>query len=125
MERTVIRKHEYRQPTGRRITKADCTVPDQTMSVREIIGRFTRGQSVNGNAQAPQYHPDAPPIDYRNLDFTEREDLLLRNRAAFEEIKERDKQLRAERTALEKKKQEDYEAELLAKWKESQALIPS
>lgn len=56
------------------------TIPDQTMSIRELVDRFARGLPVTGNVNEPQYmDPDDPMsgINPKSLDLSELNDLKL------------------------------------------------
>lgn len=80
------------------------TVPDETMSLREIKDRFARGQSVKGNLREPLYEGDREAIDIEDLDLADREDYILDKVAELKSIK--DQQLKAEaakKLQLEKK----------------------
>jgi hypothetical protein len=50
------------------------TIPEQTMSLRTLIDRFTRGLPITGNVSEPQYDEDddlLKGVDLRKLDLTE------------------------------------------------------
>ncbi|WNK13254.1 MAG: hypothetical protein [Microvirus sp.] len=69
--------------------EASETIPDQTMSIREILDRYTRGQVVDGVKtsifQEDYEYNDLP--DPRTLDLSERQDLANQLRSELEDIK--------------------------------------
>lgn len=50
------------------------TVPDDSMSIREILDRFARGLPIDG-FRVPMYDEDNDMPDIRTLDFAERQQL--------------------------------------------------
>lgn len=55
------------------------TVPDQNMSVVEIMKRYASGRSLKGNAGTPIYDEGVDPfngVDPRSLDISERADIM-------------------------------------------------
>lgn len=89
-----VRKHKV-------FTQPSLTQPDQTLSIREILTRFTRGIPMEG--KVPVFS-DEYTVDPRRLDLTEIQ-------AELDAIKER-----ANETMSERKRK--LEAELAAKQKE-------
>lgn len=59
---------------GERFTQPSLTVPDQTMSIREILNRYARGLPVGGSRIATFDEDDDLP-DIKTLDLTERQEL--------------------------------------------------
>lgn len=109
--------YNYERPKGQVFTQPSLTVPDQSMSIREILHRFARGLSPSssrtpmfeGNDQTEfdEYMPDL-----RGLDLSEREEVLAAAKAEVDEIKSRyqkqqTQELKAkENTAIDKRVQE-------------------
>jgi len=67
------------------------TVPDQTMSIKEILNRFASGLPVGGHKEAlydesesEEYFPDP-----RYMDLADRQELAEKYNQEFQEIKER------------------------------------
>lgn len=54
-------------------TKPSLTVPDQTMTVREIMERYARGLPIGGS-RLPSYDEEDDMPDIKTLDLTEREE---------------------------------------------------
>lgn len=60
------------------------TIPDQVMSIREILDRFSRGlptPQFNGVYEGEEYFPDI-----RTLDLTERQELLEQTRERIKQL---------------------------------------
>lgn len=73
-------------------TLPSLTVPDQTMSIAEMVMRHRRGLPVFGNASIPVYHEDesGEPIllpDYKHLDLAERQELLEKAKADIDRLR--------------------------------------
>lgn len=74
------------------------TVPDQAMTVREIMERFSRGLPLGG-MRIPEYDEDDDMPDIRRLDLAERQE--LRERYEFELKTIRNDKDRKRRSVLE------------------------
>lgn len=69
------------------------TVPDQTMSLRELIRRYTQGLPING-AKVPLYDDDPENNDLpdpKKLDLAEREELALQYADELAALREKHK----------------------------------
>lgn len=62
------------------------TVPDQTLSIQEILDRFARGLPVSGG-RAPIFDEEDELPDLRTLDLAERQELKERYTAELDQIK--------------------------------------
>jgi hypothetical protein len=63
------------------------TVPDQTMSLRTLIDRHTRGLPITGNAKEPLYHGDEEELpDLKKMDLSEIAELREANRQEIEDL---------------------------------------
>lgn len=61
------------------------TVPDQTMSIKEILDRYARGLPMDG--KVPIYEgEDGDGIDPRRLDLVERQEMEMQYRIELTEI---------------------------------------
>ena len=78
------------RPAGEIFTMPSLTVPDQTMSLQEILKRSSMGIPPNSNVvmfddeideDDPEYLPDP-----KTLDFVDREQMVLAIKAELEEI---------------------------------------
>jgi len=65
------------------------TVPDQTMSVRTILERYTRGLPVNG--WTPMYDEEDDLPDPRTLDLAERQELAEQFKQEIQNVEARKK----------------------------------
>jgi hypothetical protein len=67
------------------------TIPDQTMSIKEILNRFASGLPVGGQKQA--LYDETESEDYipdpRYMDLAERQEFAENYREEFQQIKER------------------------------------
>jgi len=65
------------------------TVPDQALTIREILKRYASGQPLGGS-QEPIYEGDeGDGIDPRRLDLAERQELEIAARQELAEIEKR------------------------------------
>lgn len=65
------------------------TIPDQTMSMREIMDRYARGLPLNGQ-KIPIYNGEEDDMpDLKNLDLADRERYMEEARMELEEVKGR------------------------------------
>lgn len=72
--------------------KPSLTIPDQTMSIRTIIDRYTRGLPVNGQMFQPTFQEGEefdPMPDNERLDLHDRMELAQNARQELDEIKEK------------------------------------
>lgn len=97
------------------------TVPDESLSVRNIIDRFTRGQG-SGVAVREGYYDPSPDLDSPDIDKLDHMDLIDRdefaevNRATKERLEKEiadDKKRKAE----EKKKRDEEDEQMRAKFR--------
>ncbi len=65
------------------------TVPDQAMSVREILQRFANGLPLGGSNEPIWEGEDGDGIDPRRLDLADRQELEIAARQELAEIEER------------------------------------
>lgn len=63
------------------------TIPDQTMSMREILTRYAQGMPIAGNIKTPIYEGSDYLPDPRTLDLSERQELAERYELELSEIK--------------------------------------
>lgn len=69
--------------TGKKILSPSMTIPDQSMSIRTILDRYSRGLPVTGRTDEYYDEEDTMP-DYRTLDLTEIDDLKQNVKETFE-----------------------------------------
>jgi len=68
------------------------TVPDQTMTMREILTRYAKGQSIDGVKIPLWEEGEGFAKDPETLDLAEREELATQAREELQQINERIKQ---------------------------------
>jgi hypothetical protein len=68
---------------GKIFTQPSLTVPDQTMSIKTILERYSRGLPVGGRLDDYYDEEDTMP-DYRTLDLSEIADLHNEVKTTFE-----------------------------------------
>jgi len=69
-------------------TLPSLTVPDQTMSIRTILERYSRGLPIGGRTDEYYDEEDTMP-DYRTLDLSEIADLQHEVKTTFEKHKKK------------------------------------
>lgn len=63
----------YEVPRGKVFTQKSITIPDEAMSIREIMNRFSRGIPVP-NERPIYFEGDVLNPDFNQMDLTEMED---------------------------------------------------
>jgi hypothetical protein len=81
-------------------TEPSATIPDQTMSVRELLQRYANGLPLGGGKEPIFEGEDGDGIDPRRLDLAERQELEIQARQELAEIEERLKSKKAEKSKL-------------------------
>jgi hypothetical protein len=74
------------------------TIPDQSMSVRELLSRFANGLPLGGLKEQTYEGEDGDGIDPRRLDLAERQELEIAARQELAEIEERLKSKKVEKS---------------------------
>jgi len=78
--------------------KPSQTVPDQTMSIRELLKRYASGLPLGGSKEPIYEGEDGDGIDPRRLDLAERQELEIAARQELAEIEERLKSKKVEKS---------------------------
>jgi hypothetical protein len=73
------------------------TVPDQTMSVRELVRRYASGLPLGGTKEPIYEGEDGDGIDLRTLDLAERQEMEIAARKELAEIEQRLKSSKTEK----------------------------
>lgn len=121
--RKQFRRH-YKGSPGIIIDGPSQTVPDQTMSIRELIDRFARGLPL-GSGQIPLYEGDEEfNPDMKTLDLAEQQELVEQRAEELRELKiklDEGRKKQRERAIAEARKamREHYEAIQKEKGEES------
>jgi hypothetical protein len=74
------------------------TIPDQTMSIRELLRRYASGLPLGGSKEPIYEGEDGDGIDPRRLDLAERQELEIAARQELAEIEERLKSKKVEKS---------------------------
>lgn len=75
---------------GRKFTQPSKTVPNQSMTIKELIDRHARGLPISGNGAQPTYTgADGLGIDTRTLDLSELQELREKVQNDINEAKAR------------------------------------
>jgi hypothetical protein len=82
------------------------TIPDQALSVREILQRYANGLPLGGTNEPIWEGEDGDGIDPRRLDLAERQELEIAARQELAEIEERLKSKKVEKSAAKLKKED-------------------
>lgn len=96
---------EYTPYQGQLCLDPHLTVPDQTLTPKEIFDRHVTGRPIMGNVGDPQYLTDdeAEAFDFMNADLAEKEEYLDRQRQRIDglqtQIDDQRKAAAAERKA--------------------------
>lgn len=99
----IIRTHfnsKYFPKKQEKTDKPSLTVPDQAMSVQELIKRFASGLPLTA-ARVPLYDGEEETIDLDRLDLVERKEILDEARREMLDI---DKRVKERRMLAEKQK---------------------
>lgn len=95
--------------TGELKPMPSCTVPDQTIPIREILDRTKRKQIVTGALKGAFNPLDTSP-DPRSMDFVERKAAIERADQELAEIKKRQDERNAAKAAKKRKMEEDWKS---------------
>jgi hypothetical protein len=89
------------------------TIPDQALSVRDILQRYANGLPLGGTNEPIWEGEDGDGIDPRRLDLAERQELEIAARQELAEIEDRLKSKQAEKSKskLTKEQIQDIESQ--------------
>lgn len=91
-------------------------VPDQTMTLREIVNRFTNDSPVPSMGKEQLFYSEDMP-DLRFMDVTEKTKLFLQHKASFAQLKsDYDIIIKAERDADKQLEMENYKKAIIAEY---------
>lgn len=94
--------------TGETKPMPSCTVPDQTVSIKEIVDRTRKGQIISGALKAVYDSTDQLP-DPRSLDYVERQEIMEMADKELRELKQRQEQRNAAKAAKKAQDKADFE----------------
>lgn len=78
------------------------TVPDQAMSVKEILDRFARGLPLGG-VRVPVWDGEEEVPDFRKMDLADVETFMRENKQEIEYLQKELEALEAQKSKLEEK----------------------
>lgn len=114
--RTPYNLEKHKQPVNDRSSKKpSMTVPDQSMSVKEILDRFAKGLPIDGR-KVPLYEGETNMPDLRGLDLAERQALYEMAEEELNEIKLKLNRKHHEKIRL------TLSPEEITEWRKQQAL---
>lgn len=93
--------------------KPSLTIPDQSLTIKEILQRYAQGLPLHASAQIPIYHGDNEIPDLQRMDLAEREQYLNDLKQTVEDTKARiNQQLEDEKRQQEEAAKQQAKAEL-------------
>lgn len=105
---------DYETPKGESMT-----VPDQTMSMREIISRYARGLPINASMRQDAYYDEFGEFpDTSNMDLAEVQALRLQYENELRDVNKRIREEKEKKAADDRKKANDVIYERIKKEKE-------
>ncbi len=109
--RNILNAQEYND--AEKNFEPSQTIPDQALSVREILQRYANGLPLGGSNEPIWEGEDGDGIDPRRLDLAERQELEIAARQELAEIEERLKSKKVEKTVgkLSKEDIEDIQSQ--------------
>lgn len=69
-------------------TKPSLTIPDQTMSIQEIMRRYASGLPIGGQ-KVPMYEGDEEQPDFQHMDLVDRQAFMEEAAQELQEVKQR------------------------------------
>lgn len=88
------------------------TIPDEALTVTEILERHTRGIPFQAG-RVPIYDGDEPKPDLKKMDISEIHDMIKANNEVIQDIKEKHNEKRSKKAAAEKKELEELRQQKL------------
>lgn len=128
--RTAFNLDEFPAPAGEKNHGQSMTIPDQSMSIREIMRRYAQGLPVEGE-RVPIYDEENDLPDPKTLDLTERQEMAENAKNEFNDLSAKyqmeqkelaDKKFKKQQEKFNKNLDEKFDKELKAgelKFKES------
>lgn len=102
---------KYFPKRGEVNTLPSLTIPDEAMSISELVKRFANGMPLDGG-RLPQYDGEEEMTDLERLDLSERKAFIEEHKAVIEKVKS---DVAERREAAEKKRLDDIIEERVQK----------
>lgn len=111
-----ITKRDYKPSEGLSITQLSLAIPDQSLSIRDVLKRHSQGLAVQGDPRNPIFNDDLGQIMVENMDRVEREQYLQQVRENIAWIREAlaaeaNKKAEAAQKEADRKKYDEWAAE--------------
>lgn len=107
--RTQYNGSEY--PKNYEVNKlSSMTIPDQTMSIQEILSRYARGLPIEG--KEPVYHGEEYVPDIKTMDLADRQELVEQHREHVDKLNRKFVEEESKRKAKKLSKEKDDQAAL-------------
>jgi hypothetical protein len=87
------------------------TVPDQTMSVKEILERYARGLPLGAGERVPMYDEEDDLPDPRTLDLVDRQELSEQFKSEIEYVRAQQEEARKKEAEGQVQPKEDGQGE--------------
>lgn len=117
--KTPWNKSEFPVDKGEVNTQPSQTVPDQTLSLKELLDRYARGLPIVGE-KFPIYNGDEEDLpDLKKMDLSEIADLKEK---LDKQIKEQQGELLIQQHAETKKQNEIEQRKLFKKWQDEETM---
>lgn len=84
----LLIKLKWEAPAEREMDPTSQTLPDQSMSLQEILRRYAQGRPIYGDNREPTYSDQFIP-DMRKLDLVERDELIEQKVNEYKDIRTR------------------------------------
>lgn len=87
MNYTIITKADYVPQGGRKDFDPSITIPDQSMTLRDLLDRHSRGMPLGSHVNEPFYDEDGDGVDFDALDIVDQMAYIAQKREDYERIK--------------------------------------
>lgn len=105
MKKYAFKTADYVSPGPREMSVVSETIPDQSMSMRELLNRHSRGLPLGGRNDLLYDDEDTTGVDYSHLDYADQERFREARAAELKAIQFRQKETeRRKKEAAEKKR---------------------
>ncbi|WNK13164.1 MAG: hypothetical protein [Microvirus sp.] len=110
MRWTTIYNHDWANAKRETNTKPSMTLPNQSMSMREIMSKFASGMPINASQREEIYDGEDFYPDPKTLDLAELQQIKEQYRDEIKEIESRQKKIKEDQKVLEKIPTEDHQS---------------
>lgn len=107
---TPLNYHEHMYQ-GYTITEPSKTIPDQTLSIAQIMERYAKGLPIGGINTAPIYDEESDGINYKTLDQVDIQEMMRDAKETIRNFDEYKKEYEQRNKEENKNKQEKEKPE--------------